>query len=96
MQGISVEQDYLCRCLGTCLYGEGVDSEIGDLINLPVPGPSWFSYVRYNQSFLGDEAQRIQAQSRSISKLDAVDGMPPLRETGRKYAGTHVALEHFI
>jgi hypothetical protein len=96
MQGISVEQDYICRCLGACIYGEEIDSEIGNLVNLGVPGPRWFSYIRYNQSFLGDEAQRILAQSRGISKLDAVDAIPLLRETGRTYAAKHVALEHLV
>ena len=96
MQGISLEQDYICRCLGTCLYGEEIDSEVGDLIHLPVPGPKWFSYVRYNQSFLGDEAQRIVAESRGISKLDAIQALPLLRELGRKYALNHVSLAHLL
>ncbi|HEX4998950.1 MAG TPA: patatin-like phospholipase family protein [Terriglobia bacterium] len=96
MQGVSQEQDYLCRCLGACLHGEELDSEIGNLIPLAVPGPRWFSYVRYNQSFLGDDAQKLLARSPGISKLDAVDAIPLLRETGRMYAERNVALEHLL
>ena len=38
MQGVALEQDYLCRCLGECLFGETLDSEIGDMVGMSLPG----------------------------------------------------------
>ncbi|MGC1187292.1 MAG: patatin-like phospholipase family protein [Candidatus Acidiferrales bacterium] len=96
IQGISLEQDYICRCLGECLYGEPVDSEIGDLVGLDLPGPKWFSYVRYNRSFLGKEAQALVQAGSKLAKLDDVAMIRELREIGRAYAEKHVRLEHLI
>jgi hypothetical protein len=53
VQGIALERDYVCHCLGECIYREEIDSEIGDLVGMPLPGPKWFSYVRYNRPHLG-------------------------------------------
>lgn len=94
IEGIAQEQDYACRCLGECLYGEPLDSEVGDLIDPLVPGRKWFSYVRYNQSFLGSEAERLLATSAEVASLDGVQAIPRLREIGRAYAAKHVALRH--
>jgi predicted acylesterase/phospholipase RssA len=96
IQGINVEQDYVCRCLGECLFGEPIDSEIGDLVGLPVQQSKWFSYVRYNQSFLGKEAEDILAKASNLSKLDAIQAIPLLRELGRTYATNHMKVEHLI
>ncbi|MGB6429128.1 MAG: patatin-like phospholipase family protein [Candidatus Acidiferrales bacterium] len=96
IQGIALEQDYLCRCLGECLHGDTIDSEIGDLVGLDLPGRKWFSYVRYNRSFLGKEAQALLLADSKLSKLDDVKMIPELRELGRAYAQEHVKLEHLI
>jgi hypothetical protein len=96
MQGVGLEQDYLCRCLGECLYGEEIDSEIGDLIGMPLPGPKWFGYVRYNKSYLGKAAEELLLAGSQLAKLDAVQAIPALREVGREYAREHVKIEHLI
>jgi len=96
IQGVSLEQDYICRCLGECLHGEAVDSEIGDLVGLELPGRKWFSYVRYNRSYLGKEAQALLLAQTKLAKLDDVGMIPQLREIGREYALEHVKLEHLI
>ncbi len=96
IQGIALEQDYVCRCLGECRFGEEVDSEVGALIDMELPGRKWFSYVRYNQSFLGKEAQEILAKSSDLSKLDALAAIPLLQKMGRAYAEEHMKLEHLI
>jgi hypothetical protein len=96
IQGISLEQDYLCRCLGECLHGEDIDSEIGDLVGLELPGRKWFSYVRYNKSFLGKAAEALLLAGTKLAKLDDVEMIPQLREIGREYAQEHVKLEHLI
>jgi hypothetical protein len=96
IQGIALEQDFICRCLGQCLFGEDIDSEIGNLVGLPSPEKKWFSYVRYNRSYLGKEAEQILANEAEIAKLDAVQAIPLLRKVGRQYALENTKLEHLI
>jgi hypothetical protein len=96
IEGISQEQDFICRCLGDCLHGEPIDSEIGDLIDATPRERKWFSYVRYNQSFRGSEAEELLATSANVTKLDAIRAIPRLRELGRAYAAKHVALGHLL
>lgn len=100
IQGIAVEQDYLCRCLGQCLFGEEIDSEIGDLsvksLGGKFPMQKWFSYVRYNKSYLGKEAEELIAKQSLLPKLDAVEAIPILRDLGRAYAEENVKIEHLI
>jgi hypothetical protein len=95
IQGIALQQDYLCRCLGDCIFGEELDQEVRDLIGLELPGRKWFSYVRYNHSFLGKEAEAMLAKSANVAKLDAVEAIPVLREMGREYA-KKILIEHLI
>jgi hypothetical protein len=96
MQGIALEQDFLCRCLGQCIHGEALDSEIGTLERTALPGRSWFSYVRYNKSYFGKESEELLRQNPQISDIDAVAAVPALREIGRAYAQEHVKLEHLL
>jgi uncharacterized protein len=96
MQGVALEQDYVCRCLGQCIHGEELDSEIGSLEGVALPGRSWFSYVRYNKSFLGRESEELLRQNPQLSGIDAVTAIPALREIGRAYAQEHVRIEHLI
>jgi len=96
MQGIGWEQDYLCRCLGQCLHGEPLDAEIHDLIGNSLPGRSWFSYVRYDRTIRGDEAERWLKAHPKLAQLDAIHAMPVLRDIGRAYADEHVRVEHLV
>jgi hypothetical protein len=96
IQGIGLEQDYLCRCLGQCRYGEELDDEIGNLENVPLPGRNWFSYVRYNKSFLRKELEELLRQHPQLAKIDAVHAMPVLKDLGRSYAEECVKIEHLI
>jgi hypothetical protein len=96
IQGIALEQDCLCRCLGQCIHGEELDSEIGNLEGAALPGRSWFSYARYNRSFMGKEAEEFLRQNPQLVQLDAVHAVPALREIGRAYAQEHVRIEHLI
>jgi len=96
IQGIAWQQDYLCRCLGECLYGEPLDSEIGDLVGVPLPGARWFSYVRYNQSYKTERMDELLRTNPRLAKLDAIRAVPMLREIGQAYAWEHVKLAHLI
>jgi hypothetical protein len=96
IQGIAWEQDYICRCVGKCLYGETLDDEIGTMMDVPLPGTPWFSYVRYNQSFKAEEAEALLQTHPQLAQLDAVTAIPILRELGRAYAEQHVQLNHLV
>jgi hypothetical protein len=96
IQGIALEQDYLCRCLGQCIHGEELDSEIGNLEGTALPGRSWFSYVRYNRSYLGQAVEELLQKTPQLAQIDAVHAMPLLREIGRTYAQEHVRIEHLV
>jgi patatin-like phospholipase/acyl hydrolase len=96
MQGVAWQQDYLCRCLGKCLFGEPLDMEIGDMIHEPLPGSHWFSYVRYNQTYKAEMLEEILRIDPRIAQLDSVQAIPALADAGRGYAERHVRLEHLI
>jgi hypothetical protein len=95
IQGAASQQDYLCRCLGACIYGEPLDSEVGDLVGVPMPGERLFSYVRYNRSYGGAEVQQLLRKHPAVGSLDAVHTIPILRAIGREYADK-VQLQHLI
>jgi uncharacterized protein len=96
MQGIAWQQDYLCRCLGECIFGDELDSEIGDLVGTQLPGARWFSYVRYNQSYNAEALAKLLETDATRSKLDAIQAIPFLREVGQAYAKEHVKIGHLI
>jgi predicted acylesterase/phospholipase RssA len=96
IQGIAWQQDYLCRCLGSCIFGDTLDSEIGDLIGAELPGKRWFSYVRYNKSYDSAALKKLLETDKRLSQLDAVRAIPFLRETGQEYAAQNVKIEHLI
>jgi patatin-like phospholipase/acyl hydrolase len=111
LQSIGWQQDYLCRCLGDCLFaerldpvtlgGEKLDIEVGDLLaenptSAPPPGRSWFSYVRYNRTFKKKEMQEILREHPDLASLEAVDSIPHLMRLGKAYAEANVKLEHLI
>lgn len=96
IQGIGLEQDYLCRCLGHCLYGEELDEEVGTLEGVSLPGRNWFSYVRYNKSYVRKAVEEMLQQNPQLAKIDAVHAMPLLKKLGRAYAEEHVKLAHLL
>jgi patatin-like phospholipase/acyl hydrolase len=96
IQGVAWQQDYLCRCLGRCLYGEPLDSEIGGLVGARLPSEPWFGYVRYNHTYRADELEDLLARSPKLASLDAIQAIPVLQEVGNNYASAHVKLEHLI
>ncbi len=110
LQTIAWQQDYLCRCLGECIYGELLDKEVGHLVEsldrdsngeYPVwhqrPGPGWFSYVRYNPTYRRqDDLDKMLKKYPRLSEIAAVDTIPILKDIGRDYAEQTVKLEHLI
>ena len=97
LQTMGWQQDYICRCLGTCLYGEPLDGEIGDLIGVPnIFLHSWFSYVRYNQTYKKKEMEEILLRHPHLAEIDAIDAIPILSQVGKEYAAKHIKIEHLI
>jgi predicted patatin/cPLA2 family phospholipase len=88
MNGSAVENDRLCRVLGDCRFGPAIDSEFDDPVP-DAPAQPLFTYVRYNAdlSERGLAALGVpQFDAKRVSKLDAVDAIPELREIGRRLA----------
>ncbi len=96
IQGVAWQQDCLCRCLGKCIFGEELDSEIGDLVNAELPGTPWFSYVRYNKTYKAEGLHEILRFNPSLDQVDAIQAIPMLEKLGHEYAEQHVMLEHLI
>jgi len=66
------------------------------MMDVPLPGGPWFSYIRYNQSFNAAKAEALLQTHPQLAQLDAVTAIPVLRELGRAYALEHVRLEHLV
>jgi predicted acylesterase/phospholipase RssA len=101
LQSMGWQQDYLCRCLGDCLFGEELDIEAGSLLaadpsTAPPPGRNWFSYVRYNRTYKKKEMAEILKADPRLARIDAVGAIPELRRIGHAYAQENVKLEHLI
>ncbi len=96
IQGIAWQQDYLCRCLGQCIFGETLDSEIGDLVGTLLPGSRWFSYVRYNKSYDSAGLVKLLEIDSKLSDLASVRSIPALSQIGKEYAKESVRIEHLI
>jgi uncharacterized protein len=101
LESIAWQQDFLCRCLGECIFGEPIDSEVGDLHvgnpeSAPPQGRGWFSYVRYNHTYKKDEMQQILRRHPGLASIDDVNVIPVLRDVGREYALHNVRIEHLL
>jgi hypothetical protein len=106
MYGAQVDQDINCRMVGRCVYGDEIDSELGDLIprdenDTVIPlsqdlGRA-FTYARYNADLSSPGLNKLgfaDVDPGKVSKLDSVDHIDDLRRIGRK-VGQEVRLEHF-
>jgi uncharacterized protein len=96
MDSINMQQDFLCRVLGSCLYGHTIDSEVGSL--LPAegkPDPSkHFTYVRYDYELAGPQ---LADARKKYGKLDLGNtrAMPLFSELGQE-TSKRVRLEHLL
>jgi hypothetical protein len=92
---IAAEQDLICRVIGDCIFGEALDSEIGDLLgpNLLASSEQKFTYVRYNQAFDAPSLRSI-GPTPLRADLDDLSLMPALRDIGKAYAEQNLRQEH--
>jgi uncharacterized protein len=96
MDTSSMQQDFVCRTMGKCLYGAVMDSELGDMCQEDGL-PKMFSYVRYNQAYRTKDILDLEAKyGNRVTNLDSVASIPALIEIGHEYAQSHVSLEHLI
>jgi patatin-like phospholipase/acyl hydrolase len=97
MENISLQQDFLCRVIGSCIFGDDIDSEVGNLLcaeGLPTEDKK-FSYVRYDHRFNGEEIDAAQKDYGGM-KLNNTRVMPYLTKCGIDYAEKHVRIEHLL
>ena len=93
MDSINREQDMVCRTIGYCKQGPPLDSEIGDLRDVPaseIPNRK-FTYLRYDHYFTPNELEEAARYgSKGSIRMDNLRLIPLLQEIGRRYAKEHV------
>jgi uncharacterized protein len=96
----NAQQDLLCRVFGRCVFGDPIDSEVGDLRGEEGDGAveaKLFTYVRYNVELSRSGLNSIglrDVRVEDVRPLDAVRHMDALRQIGEAAAGK-VQKEHF-
>jgi hypothetical protein len=99
LDGMSVDQDLLCRVLGKCDYGEEIDKEIRDLVpeeqGLGSLETRRFRYVRYEHRFLPREVEMMKTtRKHDPLGMDNLAVIPVLMEIGQKFAESNVHAAH--
>src|SRR5580704_5696226 len=97
MGSASVEQDVLCRVMGDCVHGDGIDLEIGtlDSPSLFTPVRQLFTYARYDEALRLMPVETVDALKRSF-ELDDLQSLAWLKNAGQAYAAIHVKREHLF
>jgi patatin-like phospholipase/acyl hydrolase len=98
VQATQSEQDFLCRILGRCRFGDPIDSEIGDLIQSDEAfardgggpfGPKKFTYVRYDPNLTVEGLAALglpQILPEHVQAMDSPDHLAELVAVGKSYA----------
>lgn len=100
IEGSTLQQDFLCRVMGRCLYGPAIDREVADLVEAPrfedgrVNQERRFSYVRYNTDFAAPEFVPVLERYGGDIPMDLRSLIPALQELGRSYALKEVKHDH--
>lgn len=93
------EQDFLCRTFGTCLAGDPLDREVGDMIGKKGPVmPKLFTYLRYNAELSREGLDGLGLtgiKPEEVQKLDSVENIGELQQIGQAIAAKKVRPEHF-
>jgi hypothetical protein len=98
IHSMTVHQDLMCRVLGRCRHGPGLDSEIGSLTldHGPVD-PALFSYVRYDAEISEDSlraAGMTATRPRDLLGIDNVGHIEEMIRFGTHLAKDQVRLDH--
>jgi hypothetical protein len=95
------EQDLLCRVFGDCRAGDPIDRELDDLAGSAGPlsrDQKLFTYLRYNAELTREGLDGLgcrDIEPRTVQKLDSIDGIPDLRQVGKRVAEIKVREQHF-
>jgi patatin-like phospholipase len=110
MGGTAIDQDINCRAIGRCVFGELIDSEIGDMIPRqgdPLKGRvvppeedcgRQFLYARYNPdvSRSGLDALGLnKVDPDHVQALDQIEYISEMQSVGREYAAKFVDMTPF-
>ena len=100
IEGSTMQQDFLCRVLGRCLYGAEIDGEVGSLTQSAsddAEESGWgrrFSYARYNSEFPEDLFGPVLSRYGGSVPMDVPALIPAFEAMGRRYADECVRAEH--
>jgi hypothetical protein len=93
------EQDLLCRTFGSCLAGDPLDLEVGDMIGKKGPlQTKLFTYLRYNAELTRDGLDKLGLsgiEPKDVQKLDSTDHIGELQRVGQAVVDRKVRREHF-
>ena len=93
------EQDLLCRVFGTCMAGDQLDREVGDLIGKKGPAsPKLFTYMRYNAELTDKGLSDLGLSGinpEDVQQLDSVEHIKKLQAVGQAVGERKVSAEHF-
>lgn len=97
MENINVHQDFMCRVMGSCLFGDQIDREVGTLVEeiTNTVSNKKFSYVRYDHEFVDKELVDV-VKKLGPMVLNNIRTMPYLTKLGEDYAHAHVKIEHLL
>jgi len=99
MQSGATEVDLQCRSLGKVIFGEEIDSEVGDLMGQKTMGGNpLFSYLRYN-ALMTERGLRslgcTELLKRNSFRLDDINAIQSCATVGEAVADRFVRAEHF-
>ena len=110
MGGTAIDQDINCRAIGRCVFGELIDSEIGDMIPRqgdPLKGRvvppdedcgRQFLYARYNPDVSRSGLNALglnKIDPDHVQALDQIDYIGEMQSVGREYAAKFVDMTPF-
>jgi uncharacterized protein len=110
MGGAAIDQDINCRAIGRCVFGELIDSEIGDMIprqgdplNGRVVPPEedcgrQFLYARYNPDVSRNGLDALglnKVDPDHVQALDQIEYIGKMQSVGREYAAKFVDMTPF-
>lgn len=99
MNGVQLEQDFLCRVFGNCLAGDTLDYEVGDMIGKKGPlAQKLFTYVRYNADLVREGLSKLDLtdiKPEDVQQMDSVEHIAKLQRIGKAIGEKKVRQEHF-
>jgi hypothetical protein len=98
MDSISVQQDIICRTIGYCKQGEQIDSEVGNLRDIPAAEISnrKFTYLRYDHLYTAKEVESASRYGKGGLSLDNLSLIPFLQQMGAEYGQKHIRADDLI